>query len=305
MTEQTVRPIVEDRVGVGLLAPGAPGARRALLVIGVLLLLGLAVVQPRLAPDLAIALLYLVPVVTLAWVGGRSWGTAAAIGAGGVRFIVDLAQHRLYTSPEVPYWNLGMSVAIYLIIAELLPRLRTALDAERERARTDPLTGLGNRRFFDDVARVELNRTRRYSRPLALGFVDVDYFKEVNDRLGHEAGDQLLRLISKEIVHVLRTSDIIARIGGDEFAVLLPETPAEGADVAFHKMHEHLTAAVQREGFPVSFSVGVVTYQGGDVSLEALLREADQTMYVVKNSGKGFVRTEGHQAEPAVAGDPS
>jgi diguanylate cyclase (GGDEF)-like protein len=184
-----------------------------------------------------------------------------------------------------------VSLVVFVAAAEALPRLHQALDSERERARTDPLTSLGNRRFFELVARAELARTRRYKRPLALGFVDVDFFKEVNDRLGHQAGDQLLQLIAREIRRVMRSSDLIARIGGDEFALLLPETPAEGAEVAFRKMHGHLSAVVEREGFPVSFSTGVVTcehFQG--VTLEDLLREADQTMYLVKNSGRGSIR---------------
>jgi len=291
MVIRRIQSYVDDWVGLGAVTPRAAERSNPLVVLaGVLMLAVFALLQPRLAPDLGISLLYLIPVITISWAGGRVLGLAAALTAAGTGFLIDAFAAIPRSSYGVSYWNFGMSVVVFVTVAELLPRLRQALDAERERARTDSLTNLGNRRFFETVARAELTRTRRYHRPLALGYVDVDYFKEVNDRLGHEAGDQLLRLIAREISRVMRRSDLVGRIGGDEFAVLLPETSEEGAEVAFRKMHTHLTTAVEREGFPVSFSMGVVTSEDGEVSLETLLREADQTMYQVKHTGRGSIR---------------
>ena len=286
-----LKTFLEDWIAQSLLVPRlAARTRPMLVVLGVLLLVLIGLLQPQVPHDLSIGLLYLLPVAIIAWAGGPVIGLAGALVASGTRLLIDAFAGIEHTS-SIPYWNFGLSLVAFTAIAELLPRLRQALDAERERARTDALTGLGNRRFFEIVARAELARTRRYHRPLALGFVDVDFFKEVNDRLGHQAGDQLLQLIAREIRRVMRSSDMVARMGGDEFAVLLPETPAEGAEVAFRKVHGHLTAAVEREGFPVSFSMGAVTFDGSTaVSLEALLGEADQTMYLVKNSGRGSIR---------------
>lgn len=262
-----------------------------LLVLGLLLLLLVALVQAQVPADLEVGLLYLVPVATIAWAGGRLPGVSASVAAVGVQLLVDAYGESPPSAPEVPYWNLVLSLAVFVAFSEIMPRLHRALDAERERARTDALTGLGNRRFLEIVARAELGRTRRYHRPFALGYIDVDYFKEVNDRLGHLAGDQLLKLIAREIRRVMRISDVVARMGGDEFALLLPETPAEGAEVAFRKVHRHLSGVVEREGFPVSFSIGVVTCESTvTISLEELLREADEMMYMVKNSGRGSIR---------------
>ena len=262
-----------------------------LMVLGALLLVLLGLVQTQVAPDLELGLLYLLPVAAVSWGGGRLAGLVAALTAVGLRLLVDLYGGVSPHTPGVPYWDAAVGLLVYLGIVELVPRLHRALAAERERARTDALTGLGNRRFFELVAKAELVRTRRYHRPVALGCVDVDYFKAVNDRLGHQAGDQLLRLIAREIRRVMRASDLVGRMGGDEFALLLPETPAEGAEAAFDKMHRHLSAAVEREGFPVTFSIGVVTCDcDTSVTLEQLLREADQLLYTVKNSGRGSVR---------------
>jgi diguanylate cyclase (GGDEF)-like protein len=301
MKIRNVQHFFAEWVALSLIVPRmAARTKPGLIVLGVLLLVLFGLLQPRLAPDLGISLLYLLPVMVIAWAGGRLWGLGAAVAAAGTRFLIDAYAEIPHSSDEVAYWNFGMSVVVFVLVAELLPRLRDALDSERERARTDSLTSLGNRRFFEAVARAELARTKRYHRPLALGYVDVDYFKEVNDRLGHEAGDQLLRLIAREIRRVMRRSDMVGRMGGDEFAVLLPETSADGAEVAFRKMHAHLTAAVEREGFPVSFSMGVITSEDGEVSLESLLREADQTMYQVKHGGRGSIRFRALR-EPAAA----
>jgi diguanylate cyclase (GGDEF)-like protein len=274
-----------------------PSARYLGPALAIALCIGLVNLQPRLYPELPIAVLYLAPVVVLVWTSGRHIGLAGAATVALLRVLIDFANPRPMSDPSVPYWNFVISLPLYILVADMLQRMRVVMEREREMAMTDQLTKLGNRRFFLDIARVELNRTLRYNRPLARGYIDVDYFKEVNDKMGHAAGDELLQLIARELMVVLRTSDIVARIGGDEFAVLLPETPRDGAEIAFDKISEHLTDAVRAAKYPVSFSVGVVTYESGPANLDLLLEEADQMMYAVKHGGKGAVRVRAHGAE--------
>lgn len=154
-------------------------------------------------------------------------------------------------------------------------------------ARTDPLTGLPNRRAFQEVLQREWLRARRYARPLGLFLLDLDHFKQINDQYGHLAGDQVLRQVASALRGTIRETDFIARYGGDEFVVLLPETEAsQGAQVA-----QRLTRAVEElhfagvpEGIRCSLSIGMAFYPQDADSPEKLLEVADQRLYQAKRS---------------------
>src|SRR4051812_18030219 len=150
-----------------------PRARVLGPALAVALCILLATLQPKLYPELPIAVLYLAPVVVLVWTSGRYIGLAGAATVALLRVVIDVAYPHDLSNWSVPLWNFVISLPLYVLVAALLQRLREALERELELAMTDPLTKLGNRRFFLDIARVELNRTRRYSRPLALGYLDV------------------------------------------------------------------------------------------------------------------------------------
>ena len=109
---------------------------------------------------------------------------------------------------------------------------------------------------------------------------------------GIAADEGSLQLIARQLTNGLRKSDVVARIGGDEFAVLLPETPADGAAIAMQKLHTQLNRAVQQAGFEVTFSTGVIAYDAGAATVPVLLHEADRVMYSVKRAGRGAVRVE-------------
>lgn len=167
-----------------------------------------------------------------------------------------------------------------------------ALERERVLSSVDPLTGTVNARAFRERARDEIDRSRRYGRPFTLAYVDLDNFKTVNDRFGHSAGDNLLRLVTDIIRKNLRTTDILARVGGDEFAFLLPETDQVSAHAVLDKIRNKVASSLKEAELPVTMSVGAVVYLSAPDSVDSMIHQADNLMYQAKYSGKNRIRLE-------------
>ncbi|QDU66028.1 bifunctional diguanylate cyclase/phosphodiesterase [Engelhardtia mirabilis] len=175
-----------------------------------------------------------------------------------------------------------------------LQALRAAHERLRALASTDELTGVGSRRHFMDLARHDWERTRRNGRPLSMLVVDLDHFRKVNETHGHAAGDELLAAVAGACRRVLRAADVFARIGGEEFAVLLPEAGEERAlEVA-----ERLRAAIGEvtvdgadAGASVTASIGAVTAGEADSDVRALMARADEALERAKERGRNRVET--------------
>jgi diguanylate cyclase (GGDEF)-like protein/PAS domain S-box-containing protein len=168
-------------------------------------------------------------------------------------------------------------------------KLRIALENEKNLARLDFLTQIPNRRAFSEILQAETARSRRYKRPLTLAYIDLDHFKQINDQLGHEIGDELLRLIARTIQDNVRATDTISRLGGDEFALLLPETGREEACGVIAKLRTILLEKVGERKWPVTFSIGVATFAKPGESVAQLVKVADDLMYSAKTEGKNRV----------------
>jgi diguanylate cyclase (GGDEF)-like protein len=180
---------------------------------------------------------------------------------------------------------------------ELLARLKAGERVIRQQesyqslASTDPLTGLKNRRAFEEDLARELARSRRYGHSFSLLLLDIDRFKQINDTWGHGKGDDVLRLVGRHLVETLRSSDCTYRLGGDEFAVILPETPQTGAEYAAFRLKDTFPGRIGAEedqfACSVDFSIGCATAQPEiDSAAEELLRAADENMYAAKNAAR-------------------
>ncbi|HLM56720.1 MAG TPA: GGDEF domain-containing protein, partial [Pyrinomonadaceae bacterium] len=147
-----------------------------------------------------------------------------------------------------------------------------------------------NKRHFVELAEAELGRARRHGHPFSVAYMDVDDFKLVNDHLGHSAGDRLLKSVAETIRRDVRSIDVVARLGGDEFAVLMPETDGRAARAAVERLRDRLAFAARQQGWPVTFSIGVATWDEPPPSVDEVLRRADELMYAAKRGGKNSVR---------------
>jgi diguanylate cyclase (GGDEF)-like protein/PAS domain S-box-containing protein len=167
--------------------------------------------------------------------------------------------------------------------------------ALQELARHDPLTGIANRRYFFERANQEFARTKRYRTPLSIAEMDIDHFKRINDQYGHAAGDEVLKSFCSTSQGQMRETELLGRIGGEEFAGLLPDTGLDGAA----RMAERLRQAVADSklsltGGEISYtiSIGVATLRAADASVEDCLRRADNAMYRAKQKGRNRVEIE-------------
>jgi diguanylate cyclase (GGDEF)-like protein len=181
----------------------------------------------------------------------------------------------------ITFIDVTTSVIEHRAITELNDRLA-------HMAITDPLTGLSNRRGALASAEAEHSRARRQGLPLAFLMIDLDHFKQVNDREGHAQGDILLQTLSKAMLAVTRTEDSLGRVGGEEFLMVLTETDCVGARAAGERVRNALEVAGQEAG--VTGSIGVSCLAPGD-SLDDLYRRADEAMYAAKKRGRNQIST--------------
>lgn len=185
----------------------------------------------------------------------------------------------------------GGSSAILVALNDISQRKE--LEAELfHQASTDPLTGISNRRYFITQAEQELRRSRRFGRNLSVLMIDVDHFKIINDRHGHAVGDAVLQGVVKRCLESLRQSDLLGRLGGEEFAVILPETNLAAATEAAERLRRHMEERpliAERIAIACTVSVGVAELNASDGSIDDLLHRADETLYRAKNKGRNRV----------------
>jgi diguanylate cyclase (GGDEF)-like protein len=237
------------------------------------------------------SIFYLIPICLVTWYAGREAGLIMS-----TLSILIWILAEVYARPQNPsflilFWNALVRMGFFIIVTLLLSRLKLSLEKERNLARIDFLTGIANRHEFIEVLFLEMERARRYKRPLTLVYLDCDNFKKVNDEKGHEQGDLLLRELANALMQNTRKVDEVARIGGDEFVMLLPETSEVQAREIILRLHVKLLTIMELYQWPVTFSIGAVTFEDMPLSTKDAINEADQMMYQAKQNGKNQLAT--------------
>jgi len=179
-------------------------------------------------------------------------------------------------------------------------------DALERLACSDGMTGLNNRRHFLVLAETEWSRFKRYGRPLAMLMIDIDLFKSVNDKYGHDAGDEVIKSVANVLQTHKRVSDIAGRLGGEEFALMLPEATLDNACAAGERLKQLVANQIvtaNGQDIPVTISVGVSVSHAGTAGINELLKQADLALYQAKRSGRNRVcRFEAEEPSPAAKG---
>ncbi|MBC8043402.1 MAG: GGDEF domain-containing protein [Rhizobacter sp.] len=232
---------------------------------------------------------YLLPVLLIAWKNGRRDGFMIATLSLLLHLVINLFARRDLQPLMIFAIEFAVRITIFCALVAATAFVKMLLDRERQRARRDFLTGLANRQAFDEAATVEIARSRRHRHVMTLVSIDCDHFKEVNDTLGHDAGDEVLRTVASVLQQRLRLTDLPARLGGDEFALLLPETNAEAAREVLEKLRHRLLAAMRLKKCPVTFSIGVATFTEPPDSISRAMAITDKILYRVKYDGKNAI----------------
>jgi len=236
--------------------------------------------------------------LTLLYLGPIGFGTIfAGLQAGAVLSALATLgslEASLLSGERIPgavrTWNAAQQLGVFLVLTVVLDAFKKRLLHEQHAARTDPLTGVANRRAFEEAASLETERARRHGRPLSLLYMDCDDFKSVNDRLGHVGGDEALAAVGGAVREAVRVHDTVARLGGDEFGVLLPEIDSPGAIALAERLRARLRDSPASQG--ITFSIGVVTFLSPPASVDEMILRADHLMYAAKRSGKNAWRAE-------------
>ena len=229
---------------------------------------------------------YLVPILYGSVCLGMFWGLVFALLSFASVVFQGIFVGHPYSSSFFFYFDAVGILIVFLIVSTTTSLLKRSRDAEHSLARTDNLTNVANRIGFYEKLTAEIDRQHRLNKPFALLFIDCDDFKDINDRFGHEGGDDALKRMANAIVNDLRTYDIIGRIGGDEFAVLMPDI--SGADLSniIDRIRDSLILAFSMKPYKLTISMGAVEFINIPQSADMAMSLVDSLMYKVKNKGK-------------------
>ena len=260
-----------------------------IIAIGYIIIGVLGIIDTLTGKELDFSLFYVIPILIVTWHTGLGLGIVFSLISALVWLLSDVLSGNV-TLLSIYAWNTLIRLGFFLTIAFLLSRLLTVLEHQREIAHTDYLTGALNSLFFYNVLQMEINRSLRYKNLFTIAYIDLDNIKTVNDEFGHATGDEVLCFVVNQIKNSLRKVDVVARLGGDEFALLMPETNQKSAQVVLSKLQHNILAGMQKNNWPVTLSIGVLTYIDTPPTANEAIKKVDDLMYSVKKSSKNNIK---------------
>jgi diguanylate cyclase (GGDEF)-like protein len=260
-----------------------------IIAIGYIIIGVLGIIDTLTGKELDFSLFYVIPILIVTWHTGLGLGIVFSLISALVWLLSDVLSGNV-TLLSIYAWNTLTRLGFFLTIAFLLSRLLTVLEHEREIAHKDYLTGALNSLFFYNVLQMEINRSLRYKNLFTIAYIDLDNIKTVNDEFGHATGDEVLCFVVNQIKNSLRKVDVVARLGGDEFALLMPETNQKSAQVVLSKLQHNILAGMQKNNWPVTLSIGVLTCIDTPPTANEAIKKVDDLMYSVKKSSKNNIK---------------
>ncbi len=237
--------------------------------------------------EVPVTLFYLLPILISAWFGRKWSGYGIALVSIAACAIANWRFHE-YVSVGLLFWNIAMKTVIFLFFAYFIIQIKgkvSELNLDNALSpRIDPLTKIFNSRTFYEIVEVEMKKLQRYKRPIAIAYMDINNFKTINNSFGNTTGDRVLFTIAQEIRRNVRISDIIARIGGDEFVFLMPEAEINGVKVFVAKIQGILAKTAEENGWPIAFSFGATLFLKPTDTVNEMIKIPEDQMRLAKTA---------------------
>lgn len=238
--------------------------------------------------EFAFSVFYLVPIAIAAWFDSSKIINIAILLAAMIWLTIYMLTGPYYSSPYVVYWNIGMRVIFFYIVAYLLFKIRATLKELTLMAMKDSLTSLNNTRAFilayQDIQKSNVRKRQK----IAISIIDLDGFKAVNDTLGHSNGDKVLIRFAEILKKTVRQSDYVARLGGDEFVVILKDIDLSGAEQFEKRLRFKFFESGLNDEFGINYSMGISIFHDLPENADDATHCADQLMYQSKLKGKSM-----------------
>ena len=240
--------------------------------------------------ELSMSFFYLIPVTVIAWTIGRSAGLWFSVLSAATWLTSNMLAGLEYSQLSIAVWNTLIRFGFFSTVTIILTELHHAIEEELILANTDPLTGAMNRRSFNEIAEKRMIASEIHNRPYTMVYIDLDNFKKVNDTLGHAVGDLVLKLVVDTMHTQIRSTDFLARIGGDEFAILLTDIDQQQAKPIVERIQSSLLTRMKANDWEITFSFGVLTVLTMPESVDKLVSMTDALMYKVKDKDKNAIQ---------------
>ncbi len=269
----------------------------ALIAMGLTILLGL--LDFEIGAEIHFLVFYLVPIALASWYINRNTGIYLAVMCSLVWLVTDSLDGRAYSSSWIDGWNFLMRTGAFVVFSLSLSQLRAKFDALSELARRDFLTGLPNGRAFYELTAREMERAFGIE-PLTLAFIDLAGFKWINHRLGYATGDQMICTIAHAIRQHVPRPDLVGRIGGTSFAVLLPKVGSADANSILEQVHTALKDERRKYAQPVTFFISAIACTQAPQSIAELMHQAEAQMTRMKGGTRDLLQIANVDSLPAL-----
>ena len=239
---------------------------------------------------ISLSVFYLIPVALALFLSGRTFGILTSILCSVIWLLQEDTEVFKPSDIYFTIWDLSIKIIFFLLFTLLIDTLLKALNRIKMLSFHDPLTKAANRRYFEEFSNNLIKRAFRDIVPLTLIYFDCDNFKELNDTFGHHAGDEALKKISNIVINNIRPDDIFARMGGDEFAMIIYGLSYENANNVIKRITDEINIEMGKNKWSITLSIGAVTYHIFNLTVDEMVKEADSLSYEVKKSGKNNIK---------------